>query len=57
MIKRIMITYYWVQMRMARCAFEFNLEQTGYPIEGRTQEAMDDMNHYYLKYSGLKLER
>jgi hypothetical protein len=46
--------YYWIQNKMARTAFEFNLEQAGYPIQGRTQEAMNDMNYYYLKLRSLK---
>lgn len=42
--------YYLIQNKLARIAFEFNLEQAGYPIRGRTLEAMDDMNYYYSKY-------
>tara|TARA_R100001082_G_scaffold52746_2_gene28750 strand:- start:681 stop:854 length:174 start_codon:yes stop_codon:yes gene_type:complete len=42
--------YYLIQNKLARIAFEFNLQQGGYPIVGRTKEAMNDMNYYYLKY-------
>jgi len=44
------IIYYLIQNKLARIAFEFNLQQGGYPIVGRTKEAMNDMNYYYLKY-------
>ena len=42
--------YYLIQNKLARIAFGFNLQQAGYPIVGRTKEAMDDMNYYYKKY-------
>jgi len=55
-IKWIKIAYYWLQMRMARSAFEYNRTYYGDSIYSsddhfmRTVEAMDDMNKYYMKY-------
>ncbi|MAF24166.1 hypothetical protein CL634_01065 [bacterium] len=53
MIICMKIVYYWVQMRMARCAWEY-LRGSDYSgminKDARCIEAMDDMNRYYLRY-------
>ena len=50
------VAYYWLRMRMARGAFEYNKTYYGDSIYScddhfmRPVEAMNDMNKYYLKY-------
>ena len=52
-IKWIQIAYYFTQMRMARCAWEY-LRGSNYSgminKDARCLEAMNDMNSFYIKY-------
>lgn len=45
----IKIVYYWIQNKMARCAFEYLTEYHGNIHSERTLEAMCNMNKYYQK--------
>ena len=49
--------YYWIQNRMARCAWEY-LRGTDYSgmisKNPRCIEAMNDMNYYYLKLKNME---
>ena len=54
---KIIKIYYWIQMRMARCAWEY-LRGSDYSgmtnKDPRCLEAMNDMNRYYRLLKGIK---
>jgi hypothetical protein len=56
----IKIVYYWMQNKMARCAWEYlrGVDYSGIiNKDTRCLEAMRDMNKYYLKLRKVQNEK